>query len=267
MVWLCGMHFALRSGAEHRSLNISQLEIIQQTNQQPCLVYIENFSKNNAGGLAHRKVQPKKVVHHCNLGNPNRCLVRLYQIYLQHCPKPRKTDAFYLTPLKKPKNDVWFTTVPVGHNPLSQTVKRLCEAAGIQGFKTNHSLRVTSATRLFQSGLDEQLIMSRTGHRSVEGVRAYKRVNSEQKQNLSDVLNTATNGSTASKKPKLEETNFTSVQPIDAPVSNVSTSLTLPTTSIASSSTQNVSTSFLPGLNITGCTSVTINFNANNKDK
>ena len=62
---------------------------------------------------------------------------------------------------------VWFGTTPIGHNTLSKTVKRLCDSAGIGGFKTNHSLRVTSATRLFQSGVDEQLIMGRTGHRSI----------------------------------------------------------------------------------------------------
>ena len=37
--------------------------------------------------------------------------------------------------------------------------------------------------------------MSRTGHRSIEGVRAYKRACTEQKENLSDILNSATNGS------------------------------------------------------------------------
>ena len=40
------------------------------------------------------------------------------------------------------------------------TFKRLCEEAGIEGYKTNHSLRVTTATRLFQSGAEEQLIMA-----------------------------------------------------------------------------------------------------------
>ena len=42
---------------------------------------------------------------------------------------------------------------------LANTVKRLCEKGGIRGYKTNHSLRVTTATHLFQSGADEQLIM------------------------------------------------------------------------------------------------------------
>ena len=38
-------------------------------------------------------------------------------------------------------------------------------------------------------GIHEQLIMSRTGHRSVDGVCVYKRICEEQKQELPDVLN------------------------------------------------------------------------------
>ena len=49
-------------------------------------------------------------------------------------------------------------------------MKRLCESAGITGYKTNHSLRVTAATRLFRRGVDEQVIMNVTGHRSVDGI-------------------------------------------------------------------------------------------------
>ena len=67
-------------------------------------------------------------------------------------------------------------------------MKRLCEQAGIKGYKTNHSLRVTAATRLFQSGMDEQLIMERTGHRSTDGVRAYKRSSLQQQALVSRVL-------------------------------------------------------------------------------
>ena len=211
MIYLCGVHFALRSGQEHRSLQITQIDLVQPTDGEPYLVYVENFSKNNAGGLSHRKVQPKQVEHHANTANPSRCLVKLYQKYISHRPTDVPSKAFYLTPLKKPQGNVWYTKIPVGHNTLSKTVKRLCAAAGIEGYKTNHSLRVTAATRLFKSGVDEQLIMSRTGHRSIEGVRTYKRVCEEQTKELSSILNAATNGEVlyseeqcTSKKFKLE---------------------------------------------------------------
>lgn len=59
---------------------------------------------------------------------------------------------------------------------------------------------MTAATRLFQKGIDEQLIMERTGHRSIDGVRTYKRTCSEQDEKLSNVLH----GNSPSKKPKLD---------------------------------------------------------------
>ena len=65
----------------------------------------------------------------------------------------------------------------------------MCEMANIPGYKTNHSLRATTATRLYSEGIDEQLVMERTGHRSIEGVQSYKRTFSEQQENISDILN------------------------------------------------------------------------------
>ncbi len=59
------------------------------------------------------------------------------------------------------------------------------------GYKTNHSLRATAASRLYHSGLDEQLIMERTGHRSIEGIRSYKRTSNQQQVTVSNVLNSA----------------------------------------------------------------------------
>jgi len=43
------------------------------------------------------------------------------------------------------------------------------------GFFSNHSLRATAATRLFDKDIDEQLIMLKTGHKST-AARAYKTV-------------------------------------------------------------------------------------------
>ena len=68
-------------------------------------------------------------------------------------------------------------------------VQDMCTQAGIPGHKTNHSLRATKATHLYHAGIDAQLIMERTGHHSIDGVRSYKRTNEEQSATLSDILN------------------------------------------------------------------------------
>lgn len=91
MVFMCGLYFALRSGQEHRDLQYSQIRLVEPpTASTPHLVYTENISKNNSGGIAKRKQEPKVVTHHANLDNPSRCFVQLYKQYIQHCPDPLK---------------------------------------------------------------------------------------------------------------------------------------------------------------------------------
>ena len=256
LLFLCGINFALRSGQEHRSLQVTQIELVVPPNVAPYVIYTENYSKNNAGGLSHRKVKPKQVVHHANEENPERCLVQLYKKYLEHRPQTTNT-ALYLRPLKKPKDSIWFSKLSIGHNTLSNTVARVCKAGGINGYKTNHSLRVTTATRLFQRGVDEQLIMSRTGHRSIEGVRTYKRVSEEQTKGLSYVLNDATNGAPATKKCK-------SVVPALQPTCTTSIANTNHSSADSDISQASVTNSLIPStFHFSGCSHIT--FNINNK--
>ena len=86
-------------------------------------------------------------------------IVQLNYVYTSKCPKDRPVHALYLQPLKKPTADCWYSTIPIGHAALAGTVSKMCRLAGISGYKTNHSLRATAATRLYQAGIDEQLIM------------------------------------------------------------------------------------------------------------
>ena len=132
------------------------------------------------------------VVQYANMENPTKCIVRLYKLYNAKCPHDRPDDAFYLKPLSKPTGDTWFQARPVGHI-LGCVVKRLCASAGLQGHFTNHSLRATAATRLFKAGVDEQLIMQRTGHSTTAGVCSYKRVGEKLCSITSEVLNCTKN--------------------------------------------------------------------------
>ena len=107
--------------------------------------------------------------------NPSRSFVRLYKLYNSKCPVDRPARAFYLASLARPKGTLWYSMTPLGHNMLGRIVS---DMAGFEGHYTKHSLRVSLATRLFNAKVDEQLIMSRTGHSSTDGVRAYKRASS-----------------------------------------------------------------------------------------
>ena len=106
----------------------------------------------------------------------------------------------------------------------------MCESAGFDGHFTNHSLRATTATRLFEAKVDEQLIMQRTGHTST-AVRSYKRVGEKLRAVTSDVLN-----GKADVKVKMDQTKQQ-----EKPVN------------------ENVP----PGINIVGASNCTININYN----
>ena len=82
MVYYIGLFFAIR-GREHCRLrhNPSQLHLYEPVGETPYLCFTEDVSKTNQGGLLHRKKTPKEVVHHANLANPQRCLIRLYKLY------------------------------------------------------------------------------------------------------------------------------------------------------------------------------------------
>ena len=173
-----GYFFALRSGNEHRRLRHqpSQIQHYEPPGDCAYLVYHEDISKTNQGGLANeQKEKTKEVYQYANEQDPNRCFVRLYKLHNSKCPKDRPLNAFYLSPLPKQKGTIWYSKSPMGHNTLGKIVSEMMKQAGFEGHYTNHSLRVTSATCLFDAEVDEQLIMTRRGHSSTDDVHAYKR--------------------------------------------------------------------------------------------
>ena len=104
-------------------------------------------------------------------------------------------DAFYFAPLQKfssEKGEPWFSAVPVGKNTLDRIVKDSCEEAGVAG-KTNHSLRATGATRMYHKGITERAIQARTGHKSLDALRTYERVSTEQEKQMCHVLGDVAN--------------------------------------------------------------------------
>ena len=249
MVFYNGLYFALRSGKEHRQLRFDpcQITLVQPAGERSYLKYVEDVSKNRPGGIKGRRVKPKVVQHHANSTNPERCFVRLFQKYQQLTPTDRPSHAFYLQPLHNPTEACWYSKKPLGYHTLSNTVAHLCKAAGISGYKTNHSLRATAATRLYESGVDEQLVMERTGHRSLDGVRSYKRTSDTQRRELSDILNC--------KRVRVEEPTSPASTSANPPQTPFNIDL-VPRTTNMQANTQN-STSGL--FHFTSCSNITIN--------
>ena len=133
----------------------------------------------------------------------------------------KEKDTFYLRPVTKvPTNEAapWYSCVPLGKNQLSRMVKDMCSEGNIEGKKSNHSLRASGITSLFQAGVSENVIQDRSGHRSF-GLCKYERVSEEQQaMACQSILPTSTSSSST-------EASLTMTNP-DAPAqlggSNVS---------------------------------------------
>ena len=79
-------------------------------------------------------------------------------------------------------------TVPLAITPWETvSVVLFCRYHWVQD---NHSLRATATSRLYHSRVDEQLVMERTGHKSMDGVCSYKRTSDQQREVLSDIAPT-----------------------------------------------------------------------------
>lgn len=114
---------------------------------------------------------------------------KILDFYLAKLPPEPK--AFYLRPREKcPLEDeaAWYINVPVGINTLQSILPNMSAKAGTSVRYTNHSLRATSATRLFASGIPEKVIQDKTGHHSLAGLRAYERTSVEQEHAATRVV-------------------------------------------------------------------------------
>ena len=185
VVFIIGKGCALRAGKEHHALRsppfASQFQFLHDESNNIFIRYSEEQGfKTNKGGLKHRKVEPKCVDVYPGEFE-ERCPVRIVLKYLGLLPKDRQCKAFYLQPVKKFNPNKWFRDRPAGVNRLCDTIKDICHTAGLPGFYSNHSLRSTSATNMYRSSIDEQLIMEITGHRSL-AVRSYKRTSDKQRK-------------------------------------------------------------------------------------
>ena len=155
--YMNGKVLCLRGGREHKSLKISQFNFSSDQGGD-FVVYTENGSKNRSGTYKEKAGDNKVVKDYANTQPGNRCYVFLLCFYLQKlAPKVLEDpdSVFY----RKPRDVVpasdstpWFTLQVIGQNVLACSGKRMFQEVGIDG-KTNHSLRATGATRLFEANV------------------------------------------------------------------------------------------------------------------
>ena len=194
VLYLLGVHLALRAGDEHYYLRRpmpnkpSQLSFEHDSKGIRCLVYREDTcTKANDGGLKQMRKERKIVWVYPNSENVSRCPVHLVDKYIGLCPPYFKKENFYLQSLQNCNPAVWYAEQVVGINSLKKVVKNLLGKVNVEGYFTNHSLHRTGGTRLFQAGIERKIVKEITGHSS-DAIDSYQITSDFQRAHASEVL-------------------------------------------------------------------------------
>ena len=119
--------------------------------------------------------------------NIEHCPVRLTEKYLSLCPAYYVKSNFYLQSLSNTKPFQWYAEQVVGQCSLAKVVKKLLSDGKIDRYFTNHSLRRSAPTRLFQAGVDRKMVKEITGHRS-DAIDCYQVTSDRQKMHISEII-------------------------------------------------------------------------------
>ena len=153
VIYMLGLHLALRGGVEHNRLRRPgfQCQIVTEFDQETgkeILVYREDLlQKTNQGGLLSK--QRNKLVKVFPASDRSCCPVHLFGKYIGLLPSSKSCGKLYLRPRLRSIPSAWYCDQPYGKNKVATMVKKLCEAANIQGKFSNHSLRASSPSRMY----------------------------------------------------------------------------------------------------------------------
>ncbi len=149
--------------------------------------YTELIAKNNQHRFKDINMKNKCTRAYALPGN-ERCVVKLLDAYLTLLPP--NAPYFYMRVLDDAdptKHCVMKQRV--GINSLKNILPELSEKSGVGVHYTNHSLRATAITRMFNSGIPEKVIAETSGHKSTKALRCYEHTSQQLKQDVTKVIN------------------------------------------------------------------------------
>ena len=181
--------FGLRAMDEHVEMERSQFSIVRREDGVEGVKFSGRICKNQRGGIKMMKSKQefKSIVHWSEPGHP-RDIVQLYKKYLSLIP--RKGRMYRKPSASKKAKRITFSSQHVGVNKLKTYMRLMFAEAEIDTTDrkiSNHSVKASLCTNMWQDGFDDQQISSRSGHRS-DALWKYKRMGKEMEDRISSAL-------------------------------------------------------------------------------
>ena len=151
----------------------------------------------------------------------DRCPVYFFELLISKHPLSWiKTGPLYLRPLEKFRQDVWYSSQPVGVNTMDTYMKKMATLGKLDSTNkefTNHSVRKATVRKLQKAGVSNDKI---AGHRNEQSLRDYANADPEDHKAISEILSNprplqnrtkavASSTRTAAPLPSVPQYNFT----------------------------------------------------------
>ena len=154
-VWfLLTQHLGLRGCQEHKHATIEEFKFQLDDEGREYITYEDSKpTKTRKGGIRMKKRAQKPRMF---ATGGNRCPVSLFKKYLSHRPLHlRSSGPLYLAIIQHPKTDVWYKDQKMGHNRLSDIMKRIVAETSFSHTKrlSNHSGRKTVVKKLDEAAV------------------------------------------------------------------------------------------------------------------
>lgn len=189
--WNNCLHFGMRSREEHYHISMEDFSFEIDSLGRQFVSYNEGVTKTRKGGLNYqeRLIKPKMYASH-----DENCPVKIFLLFKSKRPESlRENGPLYLSPIDKPKTNVWFKTQRIGVNSIDSILKKMKEnsplASMIPNKKiTNHSARKTSVRKMKSAGFQKCEIKNITGHANEKGLDPYDSGNEEEMFKISSAI-------------------------------------------------------------------------------
>uniref|UniRef100_T1KN90 ZMYM2-like/QRICH1 C-terminal domain-containing protein n=1 Tax=Tetranychus urticae TaxID=32264 RepID=T1KN90_TETUR len=156
-----GKVLALRGRSEHKDLQIEQFQLKNDGDGKNYVEFWPLVRKTAQGSVKHSKIRSEAIKQFDTTNNNS--YYKLIKLYLSKLPV--QSGPFYRRPITG-KSEPRYSIQLVGINTIGTMLKKMFNEAGIVDDRviSNHGLRATAATTLFEAGFSQRTISVRTGH-------------------------------------------------------------------------------------------------------
>ena len=116
------------------------------------------------------------------VGGPRYPVMLLEMMLSKHPDEQKSSGPLYLTPLRKPRPDLWYSKQPVGIHTVNGFMKAVADAGGPkskwQGIHKSYSVKKVTVQKLRKAGVSCREIIAITGHKTEESITGHTRTRS-----------------------------------------------------------------------------------------